>query len=44
MCSRFVALNQVDKIEKIVITDENDKTLELSDVSRCEFKPDMADP
>lgn len=35
-CSRFVALNQVDKIEKIVITDENDKTLELSDVSRCE--------
>lgn len=35
-CSRFVALNQVDKIEKIVITDENKKTLELNDVSRCE--------
>lgn len=40
-CSRFIAFNQIDKIEKILITDENEKTLELNDVSRCQELVDL---
>ena len=40
-CSRFIAFNQIDKIEKILITDENEKTLELNDVSQCQELVDL---
>ena len=40
-CSRFIAFNQIDKIEKILITGENEKTLELNDVSRCQELIDL---